>query len=70
MQIFSFLVLFVTVGYRSVLKPHISKTHLPINLMHVNLNWNDAQKTSQGKWEPPLRWGLESQLPPKNLKIY
>ena len=49
MQIFSFLVLFVIAAYRSVLKPRISKTHLPIHLICVNLNWNDAQKTSQGK---------------------
>ena len=38
MQIFSFLVLFVIAAYRSVLKPRISKTHLPIHLICVNLN--------------------------------
>ena len=70
MQIFNFLVLFVIIAYHSVFTLHISKTHLLIHLMYVNLNWSDAQKTSQGKWEPPLRWGVETQLPPQNLKIY
>ena len=65
MQIFSFLVLFVIAAYRSVLKPRISKTHLPIHLMCVNLNWNDAQKTSQGKWEPPLALGGGISTPPE-----
>ena len=40
-----------------IFKPHISKTHLSIHLMYVNSNWIDAEKTSQAKWEPPMRGG-------------
>ena len=53
-----------------IFTPHISKTHLPIHLKYVNSNWIDAQKTSQGKWESSSAWGVETQLPPQNLKIY
>ena len=63
MQVFIFLVLSVIIAYHSVLTPHISKTHLSIHLMYVNSNWNDTQKTSQGKWETPLR-GSGNPTPP------
>ena len=69
MQIFNFLVLSVIITYHSVLTPHISKTHLPIHLMYVKSNLIDAQKTSQGKWEPPLRGGWKPNCPRKTLRF-
>ena len=51
-----------------IFKPHISKTHLSIHLMYVNSNWIDTEKTSQAKWEPPMRGrgegGMKTQHPP------
>ena len=48
--------------------------------MYVNSTriWIDAQKTSQGKWDPPRPacgmggkgGGVEAQIPLQNLKIY
>ena len=69
MQIFNFLVLPVIIAFHSVLIPHISKTHLHIHLMYVNSNLIDAQKASQGKWEPPLRGGWKRSCPSKTLKF-
>ena len=69
MQIFNFLVLSVIIACHSVLAPHIRKTHLPIHLMYVNSNLIDAQKTSQGKWEPPLNGGWKSNYPRKALRF-
>ena len=37
--------------------------------MYMKSNWNDAQKTSQGKREAPYL-GVEAQLPLQGLKIY
>ena len=69
MQIFNFLVLSVIIAYHSVLTLHISKTHLRIHLMYVNSNLIDAQKTSQGKWEPPMRGGWKPNSPRKTLRF-
>ena len=38
-------------------------------LMYMKSNWNDAQKTSQGKREAPYL-GVEAQLLLQVLKIY
>ena len=39
-----------------------------LHLMYVNSNLNDAQKTSQGKSELPLRGGWKPNSPTKTLK--
>ena len=72
MQISNFLALTAIIAFRSVLTPQISKTHLPIHLIYVNLNQSDAQKPIQGKWEPLLGGGggVQTQLAPQYLKIY
>ena len=59
MQIFNFLVLSVIIAYRSVLTPHICKTHLPIHLTFLNSKWRDAQKRPVMEHGSTLCVGME-----------
>ena len=68
-QIFNFLVLSVIIACHSALSPPISKTHLPIRLIYMNSDLIDAQKTSQGKWEPLLSRGWKPNSPCKALRF-
>ena len=52
-----------------IFTPHIRKTRSPIHLMYVNSNWIDAQKTSEGKQEPPMRLEWKPNSPREILRF-
>ena len=54
-----------------IFPPFISKTYLPIHLMSVKSNSIDVQKTSQGKWESPVRgeWKLNFPAKSKGMRL-
>ena len=62
MQISNFLALTAIIAFHSVLTPQISKTHLPIHLIYVNLNQSDVKNPFKENGSP--FWVEEGEFKP------